>query len=318
MRAPVPAPLLSSWAQRNLQAGGSEVRRIAEPKKRIEKEENAKHNKHRSCRDFNCILHTNWETTTKSALTKQLIYRLPSIKLLLHGSFRTLTQRLIDKEWRGSSYAVFRLKVLWIPPIVVNASGGSWRRLGRRALACHEMFFHLYRYEMVEYQMQVQSPNSMAQVIFLADACLLPNAVLLCFVMFRSVVWFRSPKATLLQNPGSVSAAAARAGLFSVFWWLRVIGVGWFSDLGAFDESKTARTTWTTLLHNMFSLAFDCFWTDASGCSNKRRALHFESLDAYFVLFCSVLFGHVWALPLCSPMFDLDVLLRSCHKSHQF
>ena len=177
MRAPVPAPFLSSWAQRNLQAGGSEVRRIAEPKKRIEKEENAKH---RSCRDFNCILHTNWETTTKSALTKQLNYRLPSIKLLLHGSFRTLTQRLINKEWRGSSYAVFRLKVLWIPPIVVNALGGSWRQLGRRVLACHEMFFHLYRYE---YQMQVQSPNSMAQVIFLAEACLLPNAVPLCSVL---------------------------------------------------------------------------------------------------------------------------------------
>ena len=109
--------------------------------------------------------------------------------------------------------------------------------------------------------------------------------------MFRSLVWFRSLKATLLQNPGSASVAAARADLFSVFWWLRVIGVGWFSDLGAFDESKTARTTWTTLLHNMFSLAFDCFWTDASGCSNNGRALHFESLDAYFVLFCSILVG---------------------------
>ena len=137
-------------------------------------------------------------------------------------------------------------------------------------------------------------------------------------VMFRSLVWFRSLKATLLQNPGSVSVAAARADLFSVFWWLRVIGVGWFSDLGAFDESKTARTTWTTLLHNMFSLAFDCFWTDASGCSNNGRALHFESLDAYFVHFCTILQHSGWALPLCSRMFDLDVLLRSCHKSRQF
>ena len=194
--------------------------------------------------------------------------------------------------------------------------GGLEDGLGGERWLAMKCFFIYIGMRWYEYQMQVQSPNSMAQVIFLADACLLPNAVLLCFVMFRSVVWFRSPKATLLQNPGSVSAAAAHAGLFSVFWWLRVIGVGWFSDLGAFDESKTARTTWTTLLHNMFSLAFDCFWTDASGCSNKRRALHFESLDAYFVLFCSVLFGHVWALPLCSPMFDLDVLLRSCHKSH--
>lgn len=138
MRAPVPAPFLSSWAQRNLQAGGSEVRRIAEPKKRIEKEENAKH---RSCRDFNCILHTNWETTTKSALTKQLIYRLPSIKLLLHGSFRTLTQRLINKEWRGSSYAVFRLKVLWIPPIVVNASGVLEDSLGGECWLAMKCFF---------------------------------------------------------------------------------------------------------------------------------------------------------------------------------